>query len=72
MSPDPKGTPAMLTVVSAWRVLCRRTGGRISRTTFYRCINSGKVNAIRLDFRFMIPLAEMERIIKLCLDGERL
>jgi excisionase family DNA binding protein len=63
---------AMLTPTHAWRLLCRRTGGTISRTTFYRWINSGRVGAIRMGTRFLIPLPMLEEVIKKCLDGERI
>jgi excisionase family DNA binding protein len=62
----------MLTPTHAWRLLCRRTGGTISRTTFYRWINSGRVGAIRMGTRFLIPLPMLEEVIKKCLDGERI
>ena len=79
-SPAPKGqnskqaTPAlpMLTAANAWRLFCRRTGGSISRTTFYRWINSGQVGAVRVGFRFLIPLPLLEEVIQKCLDGERI
>jgi excisionase family DNA binding protein len=61
----------MLTPTHAWRMLCRRTGGKISRTTFYRWINSGRVGVVRVGFRFLIPLPLLEEIIQRCLDGER-
>ena len=69
--PPPAALP-MLTPTHAWRLLCRRTGGRISRTTFYRWINSGRVGAVRVGFRFLIPLPILEEIIQKCLDGERI
>jgi hypothetical protein len=61
----------MLTVNNAWRLLCRRTGGTISRTTFYRWINSGRVGVVRVGFRLLIPLPMLEEVIQRCLDGER-
>jgi hypothetical protein len=61
----------MLTVNNAWRLLCRRTGGNISRTTFYRWINSGRVGVVRVGFRLLIPLPMLEEVIQRCLDGER-
>ena len=61
----------MLTPEHAWRLLCRRTGGAISLTTFYRWINSGRVAAVRLGFRFLIPLPMLEELIKKCCEGER-
>jgi hypothetical protein len=79
-SPAPKGqssqpgSPAlpMLTPTHAWRLLCRRTGGTISRTTFYRWINSGRVGVVRVGFRFLVPLPMIEEVIQKCLDGERI
>ena len=68
--PARSGLP-MLTPTHAWRMLCRRTGGKISRTTFYRWINSGRVGVVRVGFRFLIPLPLLEEIIQRCLDGER-
>jgi excisionase family DNA binding protein len=62
----------MLTAINAWRLLCRRTGGSISLTTFYRWINSGRVGAIRIGSRFLIPLPMLEEVIERCLDGERI
>jgi excisionase family DNA binding protein len=62
----------MLTAASAWRLFCRRTGGSVSRTTFYRWIRSGRVGAVRVGFRFLIPLPMLEEIIQKCLDGERI
>ena len=69
--PAPAPLP-MLTPTHAWRLLCRRTGGSISRTTFYRWINSGRVGAVRMGFRFLVPLPMLEEVIKKCLDGERI
>ena len=62
----------MLTPAHAWRLLCRRTGGSISLTTFYRWINSGRVGAVRVGFRFLVPLPMLEEVIQKCLDGERI
>jgi excisionase family DNA binding protein len=62
----------MLTPTHAWRLLCRRTGGKISRTTFYRWITSGRVGAVRMGFRYLVPLPLLEEIIQKCLDGERI
>jgi hypothetical protein len=62
----------MLSPTSAWRLFCRRTGGSISLTTFYRWINSGRVGTIRIGSRFLIPLPMLEEVIQRCLDGERI
>jgi excisionase family DNA binding protein len=61
----------MLSVDNAWRLLCRRTGGGISRTTFYRWINSGRIGVVRVGYRFLIPMPMLEEVIQKCLDGER-
>jgi len=61
----------MLTPTHAWRLLCRRTGGKISRTTFYRWINSGRVGTVRVGFRFLVPLPLLEEVIQKCLEGDR-
>jgi hypothetical protein len=63
--------PPMMTPTHAWRLLCRRTGGEISRTTFYRWLSSGKVVSVRLGYRLYIPFPAIEDLIKLCLAGER-
>ena len=71
-SEQPPPVLPMLTVASAWRLFCRRTGGSISRTTFYRWINSGRVGAVRVGYRFLIPLPMLEEVIQKCLNGERI
>lgn len=65
-------SPALLTPFHAWRLLCRRTGGNISRATFYRWINAGRVDVVRVGFRFLVPLPVLEETIQKCLDGERI
>jgi hypothetical protein len=62
----------MLTPTHAWHLFCRRTGGSVSRTTFYRWINSGRVGTVRMGFRFLVPLPMLEEVIQKCLDGERI
>ena len=61
----------MLTPLHAWRMLCRRTGGNISLTTFYRWINSGRIGVVRVGSRYLIPLPLLGEVIEKCLDGER-
>ena len=69
----PAGPPLpMLTPTHAWSLFCRRTGARISRTTWYRWLNSGRVGAVRVGFRFLVPLPMLEDVIQRCLDGERI
>jgi len=62
----------MLTPIHARRLLCRRIGGNISLTTFYRWINTGRIGVVRVGARFLIPLPLLEEVIQTCLDGERL
>lgn len=66
----PPGRP-MLTPANARRILCRSTGGDISRTTFYRWLHSGKLRSIRLGFRIYIPWDAVDDLIKQCMAGER-
>jgi hypothetical protein len=61
----------MLAPANALRILMRRTGGRISRATFYRWLSSGRVFSIRLGYRIYIPLEELEIVIRQCHAGER-
>jgi len=61
----------MMTPMHAWRLLCRRTGGNVSLTTFYRWINSGRIGVVRVGMRYLIPLPFLEDIIQKCLNGER-
>jgi hypothetical protein len=63
--------PPMLSPQTAWRVLCRRTGGHISRATFYRWVSEGKVLSIRLGIHIFIPRPSLEDLIKRCLAGQR-
>ena len=61
----------MLAPSNACRLLCRRTGGSVSRATFYRWLSSGKIFSIRLGHRIYIPLAEIDNVVKQCRAGER-
>ena len=61
----------MLVPAKAWRILNARTGGMISRPTFYRWLSSGKVYAVRVGHRLYIPWPVMEELIGQCLAGER-
>jgi len=71
-APQP-GAPEdpMLSPANAWRILCTRTGGAVSRATFYRWVASGRVFSIRVGHKFSIPWSALEEIIKQCLAGER-
>jgi len=55
-----RGTPAtgpMLVPSNAWRILNARTGGAISRSTFYRWLSSGQVYSVRVGHRLLHSLA---------------
>ena len=62
---------AMLVPQNALRILRRRTGGNVSKATFYRWVNSGKVPSIRLGARILIPWPALEELIRKCFEGER-
>jgi excisionase family DNA binding protein len=57
---------------TAWRILHRRTGGHVSRSTFYRWLESGKIHSLRLGSRIYIPWQELQEVIDRCLNGEPL
>jgi hypothetical protein len=60
----------MLSPTNAWRILHRRTGGHISRSTFYRWLDSGKVFSLRMGSRMYVPWQELQEVIGRCLNGE--
>lgn len=60
----------LLSPPNAWRILCRRTGGHISRSTFYRWLDSGKVYSLRMGSRMYIPWQALQEVIGRCLNGE--
>ena len=62
---------AMLTPRHAWRILRRRTGGIISRTTFYRWLDSGKLFSIHLGHRLYIPWPAFEELVQACRSGQK-
>jgi len=63
---------ALLTPQQAWRLIIRQTGGSLSKTTFYRWLNQGKLYSMRLGWRIYIPLESVNEVVKRCLSGERL
>lgn len=69
---DANGHPLLLSPPKAWRILHRRTGGHVSRSTFYRWLESGKVYSLRMGTRIYIPWRELQKIIEKCLEGEPL
>ncbi|HUZ45573.1 MAG TPA: hypothetical protein VMW54_02930 [Terriglobia bacterium] len=64
------GRRPLLSPPTAWRILHRRTGGRISRSTFYRWLESGKVYSLRMGTRMYIPWQALEEVIDKCFQGE--
>ena len=61
----------MLSPVAAWRALCARTGGFITKVTFYRWLRNGRLYSIRLGQRIFIPKTALDDLIKTCLAGDR-
>ena len=62
--------PPLLSPPNAWRILHRRTGGHVSRSTFYRWLESGKVYSLRMGSRIYIPWQALQEIIEKCFQGE--
>lgn len=61
---------AMLVPQNALRILRNRTGGGISRATFYRWISNGTVDSIRVGSRILIPWPALEKLIRRCFEGD--
>ncbi|HEV2492648.1 MAG TPA: hypothetical protein VG204_06200 [Terriglobia bacterium] len=57
---------------NAWRILNARTGGTVSRPTFYRWLSSGKVYSVRVGHRIYIPWPVLDELIEQCMAGERI
>jgi Helix-turn-helix domain len=66
----PPNSP-MLSPTNAWRILVRRTGFDIGRSTFYRWIQSGRIFSLKLGGKIYVPWAEIERTIEQCFNGDR-
>lgn len=62
--------PQLLPPTAAWRILRRRTGGHVSRSTFYRWLDSGKVFSLRIGSRMYVPWQALQEVIGRCLSGE--
>ena len=62
------GKPQMLIPQAALRMLCHRTGGTISRATFYRWVACGMIRSIRLGSRIFIPRPAIEEAIQRCFE----
>jgi len=60
----------LLSPPNAWRILRKRTGGHVSRSTFYRWLESGKVYSLRMGSRMYIPWQALQEVISRCLSGE--
>lgn len=68
--PEPAVPPTMLVPATALRILCRRTGGTLSRATFYRWIAEGRVRSMRLGKHIFIPLPALEELIRQYWDSD--
>ncbi len=64
--------PPTLVPANAWRILNARTGGAVSRPTFYRWLSNGKIYAVRVGHRLYIPWPVLDELIGQCLAGERI
>ena len=60
----------LLSPPSAWRILRRKTGGHVSRSTFYRWLDSGRVYSLRFGSRIYVPWQALQEVIRRCLSGE--
>lgn len=60
----------LLSPPRAWRILYLRTGGRVSRSTFYRWLDSGRVYSLRIGTRMYIPWQTLQESINKCFQGE--
>jgi excisionase family DNA binding protein len=62
--------PHLLPPTAAWRILYKRTGGHVSRSTFYRWLESGRIFSLRMGYRMYIPWQALQEVIGQCLSGE--
>jgi len=69
-STGPLGTP-LLTPYNAWRILERRTGVNVCRSTFYRWVQCGRVFSLKIGGRIFVPWPELDEIIKQFRRGVR-
>ncbi len=60
----------LISPTRAWRILYLRTGGRVSRSTFYRWLDSGRVYSLRIGTRMYIPWQTLQESIDKCFQGE--
>ena len=60
--------PQMLIPQTALRILCHKTGGTISRSTFYRWVGDGRIPSIRLGSRIFIPRSALDQLIQKCYE----
>lgn len=60
----------LLSPPRAWLILRKRTGGHVSRSTFYRWLESGRVYSLRMGTRMYVPWQALQEVIRRCLSGE--
>jgi excisionase family DNA binding protein len=63
-------SPHLLPPTAAWRILRKRTGGHVSRSTFYRWLESGRIFSLHMGSRMYIPWQALQEVIGQCLSGE--
>lgn len=66
------GPVPMVPPANAWRILNARTGGAVSRPTFYRWLGNGTIYSVRVGHRFYIPWPVIEEVIGRCCAGDRI
>jgi hypothetical protein len=65
-------TPLMMNPTAAWRMICARTGAGIALGSFYRWIRDGRVCAIRMGAKILVPVSVVDHLIEKFLQGEDL
>ena len=65
-STGPAERPQMFGAQAALRMLCHRIGGNISKTTFYRWVECGRIPSVRLGKKILIPHLALEELIQKC------
>ena len=72
VTPIKRGPIQMVPPTNAWRILKARTGGAVSRPTFYRWLSNGTIYSVRVGHRFYIPWPVIEEVIGRCRAGDRI
>lgn len=67
----PKPGPHYLTPHAAARYIERKIHLKISHATLYRMLADGRLYAIRVGYRYFIPLSSADDFLERCLRGDR-